>query len=108
MASIITMEEPTIYEPTKTLIDTGIIEFIYVSNLDDLLADDELMDLILSNGYYKSALCEAQGLEKLEISHKEQVHLCMTTPDNISCILDLVEGKTICKALDVELTNKSL
>jgi hypothetical protein len=84
-------EEPK-REHTTTEIDIDIIEYLYAATWDDITKDDKLMDLILSNGWYKQALMDAQGMTKLKIFHNNNTH--ELTASKMESTLDIIHGKS--------------
>ena len=83
MATITNYEIPKEREKTCVTIDMLIIEHIYCATLEEILGDAELMDLILSNGWYKQALCDSCEVNKLEITHRDTKHVLYGRPERL-------------------------
>jgi hypothetical protein len=54
-------------QPLVTL-DIDIIEYFYAAIIYEILDDDNLVRLIDSNGFYKTAFCEAYELDEISIN----------------------------------------
>lgn len=86
-------------------VDMEIIEYFYAATFEDITGDDDLMDLILTNGFYKQALCDAHGIQSLVLEHKGKEHKLRGTEHNIPSTLEVFEGKTKLMPLNVKIKN---
>jgi hypothetical protein len=64
-------------------IDMDILEYIYVADIKDILAHDELVELILKTGVYKTTLCDSYGLEELTINYKDIEYTLYGSPKGV-------------------------
>ena len=48
-------------------VDYSILEYIYATPEETILADDTLIELIESNGFYKTSFCDAFGYDEVTI-----------------------------------------
>jgi hypothetical protein len=78
--------------PPSTDIDIDILEYLYVCPLNDILADPSLVALVLSNGYYKAAVCDGSNLECLDITFNGVKHTLHKSPGKYN-ILQIVDPK---------------
>lgn len=88
------------------VVDMEILEYFYAATFEDITGDDDLMDLILTNGFYKQALCDAHGIEDLVIEHRGKEHTLKGTSHNISSTLEVFEGKTKLMPINVIIKNR--
>jgi hypothetical protein len=56
------------YLQPPTIVDVDIIEYFYAADIYDVLADDSLIKLIDSNGFYKTAFCEAYDMDEITVT----------------------------------------
>jgi len=56
------------YIQPPIIVDIDIIEYFYAADMYDVLADDNLVRLINSNGFYKTAFCEAYDLDEITVT----------------------------------------
>jgi hypothetical protein len=71
--------------------DMNIIEYLYVASWNDIIFDEDLMGLIVQNGFYKEALCDAQGIDRMIIKINNEKHKLYGPADGIHTI-DLLEN----------------
>ena len=95
------------------VVDMNIIEYFYAATYEDIMSDDKLVDLILTNGYYKEAFCDAHQIDKLVIGHKNKDHKFKGSPHSVRSTLDVLQGNskymvlnTIFKNVKLENINK--
>lgn len=70
MATITSYKNTTTEEyvqPDVTL-NIDIIEYFYAASIYEVLDDDDLVRLIDSNGFYKTAFCEAYDLDEITVN----------------------------------------
>lgn len=92
----------------ETVIDFLILEHIYSATMQEIMNDTDLFKLILSNGFYKSAFCEAFMIEKLVISVDGVEHILNGPPKtgkNTISIYDIVLGKELVKPAGIKIVN---
>lgn len=110
MATIKTMKtkplRPEVTPPVT--IDMDIVEYFYAATFEDIMGDNKLVDLILTNGFYKQAFCDAHGIEDLIINHKGKEHVLKGTAHNVRSTLDVLEGKTKIMVLNAIFENREL
>ena len=86
-------------------VDMEILEYFYAATFEDVTGDDDLMDLILSNGFYKQAFCDAHQIDTMVLEHKGKTHKLKGTNQKIDHTLDIFEGKTKCIPVNVKIKN---
>ena len=107
MAKLVDMK--TYKEPEqqpKLVVDMDIIEYFYVATLNEILADDSLVKLIVKNGYYQQALCESQDVLTLTITcNGVQYTFVDNRPPGIPSTLEMLQGKTKYTFPDTKIIN---
>ena len=96
MATITGFETPKVIEPEPPLVvDINIAEYLYVADLNDILGDDNLVKLIITNPYYQQIICEANEMAELRITLNGQEYTFRSgKPDDVESTLAMLEGKT--------------
>ena len=87
----VTANNYDIIEPTFSIVDMEVIEYLYVANFEDILGDDKLMTLILSNGLYKQALCDAFNMTKISLTFNGEEYILNGPPGHIPSTLELLD-----------------
>lgn len=107
MATITGFETPKTIEPEPMLIvDMNIVEYLYVADLNDILADDKLVTLITTNAYYQQILCEANEVATLKITLKGKEYIFRNgKPDDVESTLAMLQGKTKYTFPDTNIIN---
>jgi hypothetical protein len=86
-------------------VDMEIIEYFYAATFNDIICDNDLMRLIVSNGYYKEAFCDAHNIDNMVITVDKKDHKMSGPPRNLSSTLDILEGKTRVIPLGIKIIN---
>ena len=84
-------EQVTFPEQTCIVIDMDIIEYFYACEMNDILNDDKLMDLIVTNPYYKEAICDAFDINEMTITHKGVKYIFNGPPKSIRSTLEMLD-----------------
>ena len=63
-------------------VDYKIMEYLYAATMNEILADDDLVRLINSNGFYRTCFCEAFDLYEIVITLGDEEYI-WTRPENI-------------------------
>ena len=71
------------YTNVEVPIDMNILEYIYVASLEDILSNDDLVELILITGVYKTCLCDSYGLKELTIKYKDVEYILFGSPEGV-------------------------
>ena len=98
-------EIPITPQPT---VDMDVMEYIYAATWEDITGDEKLMNLIMNNGYYKTALCDAFEIERMTLTVGNKKWKLAGVPRNISSQLDVFYGKTKVVVADSNIINKEL
>jgi hypothetical protein len=100
-----TIELPITEQPE---VDMDIIEYLYAATWEDIMGDEKLVDLIMNNGYYKTALCEAFGIERMVLNVNGKTWKLAGLPRNVTSQIDLLNGKTKFSVIGAKIKNKKL
>lgn len=100
-----TKELPITEQPT---VDMDILEYIYGATWEDIMGDKKLVDLIMNNGYYKTALCEAFNIERMVLIVNGVKWKLQGPPRNISSQIDTFQGKTKIAVIGAKIINREL
>lgn len=100
-----TKKLPITKQPT---VDIDILEYIYGATWEDIMGDEKLVDLIMNNGYYKTALCEAFGIERMVLVVNGVKWKLQGPPRNIKSQIDTFQGKTKIAVIGAKIINKKL
>ncbi len=100
-----TRELPITEQPE---VDMDIIEYLYAATWEDIMGDEKLVDLIMNNGYYKTALCEAFGIERMKLNVNGKTWKLNGLPRNVTSQIDLLNGKTKFNVIGAKIKNKKL
>jgi hypothetical protein len=88
--SVQTIKPP---EETTATVDMNIVEYLYTCPLNDIMADDNLIKLVVNNGYYKSVLCEANQIQTMTITLDGQQYLLSGPGEDQDSMYDILTGK---------------
>jgi len=61
------LPQPKTDDELPAPVDFNIMEYFYAARMEEILADDSLVRLINSNGFYKTCFCEAFDLYEISI-----------------------------------------
>jgi hypothetical protein len=100
-----TKELPITEQPE---VDMDIVEYLYAATWEDIMGDEKLVDLIMNNGYYKTALCDAFQIERMTVNVNGRKWKLAGLPRNINSQLDLLYGKTKINIIGAKIKNKEL
>lgn len=64
-------------------VDYNIMEYLYAATMEEILADNGLVKLINSNGFYKNCFCEAFGIYEITVAIDKK-ECTWTRPHNIN------------------------
>lgn len=94
--------------PVKKDIDLNILEYLTVCPLDNILADDNLVKLVLSSSYYSDAVLEGSNLSSLDIIYNKTTY-SLKRYSNMS-VLDIfdVTNKNRSIPINVNIIDSSL
>ena len=62
------MPQPKVDDELPAPVDFNIMEYFYAATMEEILADDSLVKLINSNGFYRTCFCEAFDLYEVCIT----------------------------------------
>jgi hypothetical protein len=83
-------QKPYINPPTD--VDMDIIEYFYGATFNDVTCDKKLMDLVLHNGFYKEAFCDAFQIEKIVLEHRGVEYKLQGTSHREHSSLETLQG----------------
>ena len=89
-------------------VDMDIIEYFYAATWNDITCDKKLMKLIVHNGFYKTALCDAFGIESITLTVDGKEWKLNAPPRNVESQLAVFQGKTKVSIIDPDIVNPEL
>lgn len=96
---------PITKQPT---INMDILEYIYAATWEDIMGDEKLVDLIMNNGYYKTALCEAFEIERMVIDVNGVKWKLQGGPRNLPSQLEVLKGNSKVAIIGAKIKNREL
>ena len=70
-------------------VDYSILEYIYATPEETILADDILIELIESNGFYKTSFCDAFGYDEVTVTVNKKDVIWYGPPDDVPSNLEI-------------------
>lgn len=95
------------YVEEVTVVDMNIVEYLYTCPLNDIIADDDLMKLIVSNGIYKRILCESNNIKSIDIIIDSETYTLYGPNEDAHRMLDVLEGRINMVLGGVEIIDSS-
>lgn len=94
--------------PKDLIVDMSILEYLYVVSLNDILDDDILTKLIIDNGIYQQAICEANDVKTMTIVYNNEEYIFSDNkPPNVPDTIALVKGETLFrKPIGIKVINE--